>query len=103
MNDRNEKITLSSIASPNILINENSTVLDVIQIAYNHEVDITSNLKEILDYSRLEMDGILETFILEFIKEQTDEEAKWLNLISKLEFIGDDKSAILLLDKELGV
>ncbi len=68
---------------------------------YNHERSITSSIDCVADMSENECDLATRNFIDWYLKEQIEEEASVLRIISKLKAFGAEKSALYLIDREL--
>ena len=92
------KIELLPIDQPKVTFN---SPLDVFKAAYNHELFVTNSIYTIVDKSIEERDHKTNSFLQWFINEQTEEEANMDDNIKKLELIGNDSRAVLLLDTEL--
>ena len=71
---------------------------DAIEIAYQTELDLER--KYVSGYSGCD-DEITRQFLLWFLEEQRKSVAKYSDLIARLDAVADDKTAMLLIDKEL--
>jgi len=96
--NRGEKVVLTTIDAPEN--NWNST-LDVMEEVLTHEVYVTSLINNIMTVAEEVKDRATMSYFNWFIDEQVEEEANSQDIISKLKLIGDDKSALYLLDKDL--
>jgi ferritin len=73
----------------------------IIKDSYDHEVEITNQVKELAAHA-LEMgDHMLYQLGLQYVKEQVEELGKLQNFLDQLEAFGEDKIAMRLLDHEL--
>lgn len=96
--NRGEKVTLASIdAAPNNW----GSPLSVIEAALKHEIYVTGLINNIITVAEEAKDRATISYMNWFIDEQVEEEANAQDIISKLKLIGDDKSALYLLDKDL--
>ena len=94
-----EKIELKSINSPQMCFD---SPLEVFEQIYNHEREITTSIDYIATKTDDECDFATRNFIDWYLKEQIEEEDQVLKIISKLKAFGTEKSALYLMDKELG-
>lgn len=96
--NRNEKVILASIdAAPGNW----GSPLSVIEAALKHEIYVTGLINNIITIAEKVKDRATISYMNWFIDEQVEEEANAQDIISKLKLIGDDKSALYLLDKDL--
>lgn len=95
---RNEKVVLESIEKPK---NEWNNPLEVMEAVLEHEIYVTSLINNILSVAEASKDRATTSYFMWFVDEQVQEEASAQDIISKLKLIGDDKSALYLLDKDL--
>lgn len=97
--ERGEEPKLTSIAEPNI---ENmNNIFEIFSASLIHEKHITGLIHNIYELARVEKDYSLESFIKWYIDEQVEEEANVTEIIDKLKIIGDNGSAIYMIDQEL--
>lgn len=97
--DRGEEPHLTALAEPE-LINLKS-MLDMFSAGLAHEKHITERIGNIYEIARSEKDYALESFVKWYIDEQVEEEANAVEIIDKLKLIGDEGSAIFMIDQEL--
>lgn len=96
--DRGEKVVLSAIdAPPSTWANS----LNVMEEVLKHEVYVTSLINNIVSVAEEVKDRATMSYMNWFVDEQVEEEANAKEIIDKLKLIGDDKSALYLLDKDL--
>ena len=76
--------------------------LEVWQDAHAHEQFITSKINELTAISREEKDYQSEPLLAWFTSEQIEEEATASKIAGEIEMVGSSKSALLMLDRELG-
>ncbi len=70
--------------------------------ALAHEQFITKSINELTDLAIEERDHSTNTFLHWFIDEQVEEEATVNDIVRKFDLIGDSKSGLFMLDRELG-
>lgn len=96
--ERNSFVTLKQIAMPEFEFNG---VLSVFHEIFKHEKSITYSVMEIAKLAEDECDRKTLTFVDWFIEEQVEEEQQVKDIIKRLELFGEDKTSLLLMDKEL--
>lgn len=96
--NRGEKITLAAIEAPP---SDWKGPLHVMETALKHEEYVTSLINNIIAVAEEVKDRATMSYFNWFVDEQVEEEANAQDIISKLKLIGDDKSALYLLDKDL--
>jgi len=79
-----------------------SSPLEVFRDAYEHEKFITGKINDLTTIAREEKDYASEPMLAWFSEEQTEEEAVSSKVTDELTMVGDDKSGLLMLDRELG-
>ncbi len=70
--------------------------------ALGHEEYITKNINELTDLAIAERDHSTKTFLQWYIDEQVEEEATANEIVQKFKLIGESKSGLYMLDRELG-
>ena len=96
--ERGGKVILESIDKPD---NTWESPLDVFKKVLAHEEYVTSRINALMDVAEETKDRAAMTFLNWYIKEQVEEEANVGGVLAQLELIGDDKTALFALDKEL--
>ena len=96
--DRGGKVHLQDVRQ---LKNEWSSPLAAFQDAYAHEQFITGKINELTTIAREEKDYASEPLLAWFSDEQVEEEANSGKIADEMEMVGNDKSALLMLDREL--
>ena len=96
--NRGEKVVLTFIDTPP---SDWKTTLEVMEEVLTHEVYVTSLINNVITVAEEVKDRATMSYFNWFIDEQVEEEANAQDIISKLKLIGDDKSALYLLDKDL--
>lgn len=77
------------------------TPLETFERVYNHERYVTNAYRQAYDYV-VRVDPQTAAIVLDFLREQIDEEAQALTIVERLKIADNNPSAILLLDRELG-
>ncbi|MDA3860627.1 MAG: ferritin [Melioribacteraceae bacterium] len=70
--------------------------------ALAHEEYITKHINELTDLAIAERDHSTKTFLQWYVDEQVEEEATANEIVQKFKLIGDSKSGLYMLDRELG-
>lgn len=96
--ERGGDVELLAIDKPVV---EGNTPLEVMEHVLRHEKYVTSRINCLLDVAEEEKDRAAISFLDWYVKEQVEEEGNATKLIATLKLIGDDKHALLMLDREL--
>lgn len=96
--DRGAKVVLTAIDSPPVSWNG---PLHVMEESLKHEIYVTGLINNIISVAEEVNDRATMSYMNWFVDEQVEEESNAQDIISKLKLIGDDKSALYLLDKDL--
>ncbi len=98
LNERGGKVDLRAIEKPVV---EGSTPLEVFEHVLRHEEFVTLRINHLADVADEVHDRAALHLLDWYIKEQVEEEATVGGVLATLRLIGDDKKALLLLDKDL--
>lgn len=98
LHERGGKVELMAIDKPQT---DWKSPLEVFKHVLEHEQYVTSRINALMDVAEEEKDRAALSFLDWYLKEQVEEESSVGNVLAKLELIGDDKHALLLLDKDL--
>lgn len=98
VHERGGKVTLGEIAKPEI---KGKDTVAIFEQVLEHEQLVTSKINALVDVAEAEHDRAALSFLDWYIKEQVEEESNVRQLISTLKLIGEDKKALLMLDREL--
>ncbi|HHP7234338.1 MAG TPA: ferritin [Desulfobacterales bacterium] len=79
-----------------------SSPAEAFKDAYEHEQFISGKINELTTIAREEKDYAAEPMLAWFTEEQIEEEASAGKIVDHLEMISENKSALLMLDRELG-
>ena len=74
---------------------------DIIQRSYEHEIEVTTQIKDLSTEALKKGDHMLYQLGLAYLKEQVEEHAKMQDLMDQIEAFGTDKIAMRLFDHEL--
>jgi ferritin len=97
--DRDGRVTLGSIDGPPT---EWSSPTDAFRAAYEHEVEISEMIDDLVALAREANDNATENMLQWFVAEQVEEEATAQDILDKLRHVGDDGPGLLMIDQELG-
>jgi ferritin len=97
--DRNLHVELQAIDKPTANF---KSIEDVFTLALEHEQKVTHWIHQIYDLAVQEKDHATHVFLQWFITEQVEEEKNAQDNLDLIKLIGDDKSALLILDQNLG-
>lgn len=98
LNERGGKIELAAIDKPVV---EGNTPLEIFEHVLRHEEYVTKLINQLMDVAEEEKDRAAMNFVDWYINEQVEEESNVGGVLATLKLIGDDKKALLLLDKDL--
>ena len=74
----------------------------VFEAAYEHEQHVTSLINALVDTALSERDHASHIFLQWFVNEQVEEEATVKTIVQQLKLLGESKSGLFQLDRELG-
>lgn len=98
LNERGGSIELKAIDKPVV---EGKNPLEIFEQVLRHEEFVTSRINHLMDVAEEVKDRAALHFLDWYLKEQVEEEATVSGVLATLKLIGDDKKALLLLDKDL--
>ena len=99
INQTGGKVTLKAIKAPKTSW---KSIADVFKETLAHEKHITGLINKLVGQSMQIKDYATNNFLQWFVNEQVEEEATVEEIINKLKMIGDAKSGLFILDRELG-
>lgn len=100
MHERGGRVALQSIAGPPI---EWASPAAPFEDAYQHEVSVTKRIHDLVSLALEERDYATNTFLDWFVTEQVEEESSTDAVVRQLRLIGEDRSALFMLDRELAM
>ncbi len=98
MHEVDGKITMQAIEAPPC---DFDSIIDCFEKTLAHEKEVTQSIYSLVKQALEEGDFASHTFLQWFVTEQVEEEASVKTLLKKLEMIGDNSSALYLLNDEL--
>jgi ferritin len=99
VNARDGRVTLQAIEQPP---SDFKSPLDVFQHALEHERKVTEMINQLYALAMKESDYPAQVLLQWYVSEQVEEEKNANNIVEQLKMIGDNGSALLILDRELG-
>ena len=99
INERGGRVVLQAIDQPPA---EFDSPLDVFERTLEHEEKVTGMIHQLYALSIQEQDYPSQIFLQWFVTEQVEEEDSVTKIMATLKLIGDDRHALLMLDRELG-
>ena len=78
------------------------SALEVFEQAYKHEQKVTALINNLMDMALAEKDHASQIFLQWFVNEQVEEEASGKAIVQQLKMLGDSKSGLFQIDRELG-
>ena len=96
---RGGRVTLHAIDAPPT---EFGTPLSIFQRALEHERHVTRSINELYRLARQENEYATELELQWFVQEQVMEEDNAATAVDQLELAGDNKAALLMLDRQFG-
>ena len=96
--ERGGKVELEAIEKPVV---NGSTPLEIFEQVLEHEEFVTSRINALMDVADEVKDRAALSFLDWYLKEQVEEESSVGGVLATLKLIGDDKKALLMLDKDL--
>ena len=97
--DRGGAVALPAIATPP---SKFETPLSVFDQALHHERAVTKSIHDLYELAVTERDYPARVFLDWFVNEQVEEEKSAELVVEQLKMIGEDRPALLMLDRELG-
>ena len=97
--DRDGRAVLQAIPQPP---REFGSPVNVFEQVLAHEQEVTSLIEQLYRKAVAEQDHATQIFLQWFITEQVEEEKTASQLLETLKLAGDNKVALLMLDRELG-
>lgn len=99
LHDRGGRLNLEAVAKPK---SDFGSVMEVFQAALVSEENNTQSIHKLYKLATEENDYATQSFLKWFIDEQVEEERAMNDAIGLLEHAGNDRSALLVLNQQLG-
>ncbi|MBQ3311579.1 ferritin [bacterium] len=96
--ERGGEVKLEAIDKPQI---KGTTPIEIFEQVVEHEEYVTSRINALMDVAEEIKDRAALSFLDWYLKEQVEEESSVGGVLATLKLIGDDKKALLMLDKDL--
>ncbi len=96
--ERGARVIVPDIAKPKETY---ADAIEVFKTAYAHEQYVTSRIYKLVDMASAEKDYATLSMLKWYVDEQMEEEDNTGSIVSKLEFLGNDKHGIYTVDREL--
>ena len=96
--ERGARVIIPEIAKPKDDYND---ALDVFQTAYKHEQYVTSRIYNLVEQAVNEKDYATQSVLKWYVDEQMEEEDNTSSIVNQLEFLGNDKHSVYMIDREL--
>lgn len=96
--ERGGRVELLAIDKPEV---EGKTPLEIFEQVLKHEEFVTSRINHLMDVADEVRDRAALSFLDWYLKEQVEEESNVGGVLAILRLIGEDKKALLMLDKDL--
>ncbi|MCI6609378.1 MAG: ferritin [Ezakiella sp.] len=82
--------------------NEYKCPKEVMQVAYEHEQEVTKRIKELYEIALEEKDYVALTTLDWFLHEQIEEEDTFRGIMDRFALLGEANTTLYWIDKELG-
>lgn len=99
VNDRGGRVILKAIDAPKT---EWGSVIEIFEETLEHERHVTALIHKLVDLSIELGDHATNQMLQWFVEEQVEEEASAETLLDELRLIGDAKSGLFMMNRELG-
>ena len=97
--ERGGRVKLQPIEGPEVKWDAPKAAFDA---AYKHECYISDRINKLVDLAIAEKDHAANAFLQWFVTEQVEEEDNASTIAGEMALIGDDRRALLMIDRELG-
>ena len=97
--DRDGRAVLQAIPQP---ARDFGSPLELFEQILAHEQEVTSLIEQLYRTASAEQDHATQVFLQWFVSEQVEEEKSASQILETLRMAGDNKVALLMLDRELG-
>jgi len=95
---RGGTVRLEAIAGPKV---EWDSPLNIFEETLDHEVSVTESINGLVTTARGASDHATEIFLQWFVTEQVEEEDSVQQVIHRLRLVGDNPSALIMMDSEM--
>jgi ferritin len=98
VNERGGRVTLLPVDEPP---SQWHSPLAAFEHVYQHEQKVTSLINKLVDLAVKARDHATNNFLQWFVSEQVEEEASADEVVQRLKLVGDDRSGLFMIDREL--
>ncbi len=98
LNDRGGRVELQAIPAPPSAF---ESPLAIFRQSYQHEQEVTASIHRLYALAAQENDYPTQVALTWFVNEQVEEEKTAADIVAQLEMVADNRTALLLLDREL--
>ena len=98
VNDRGGRAIIPELKKP---VSDYKTLKSVFQTLHDNEVNVTSEINNVVDICLKEKDYTTHNFMQWYVAEQIEEETLARNILDKLKLVGNDNGALYLFDRDL--
>ncbi|MBU0926809.1 MAG: ferritin [Spirochaetes bacterium] len=77
------------------------TVKEIFEATLEHEKYVTASIRELLELALAEKDYATENLVRWYVNEQVEEEQNAVDIIQKIDLIGENKQGLFMLNAEL--
>jgi len=99
VHEREGRVILQAIPQPK---SDFKSALDVFEQALTHEREVTASINALYGLALSEKDHATSIALQWFVTEQVEEERNSGGIVEQLKMIGDNKIALMMLDRQLG-
>lgn len=99
VNQRGGRVMLQTVEQPP---HEFSSPLSIFEQALEHETKVTQRIEQLYETAVQHKDYATQVQVQWFITEQVEEEDSASQIVDQLKMAGNDRAALLLLDRQLG-
>jgi ferritin len=99
LHDREGAVELQAIVQPQAKF---GSPLDVFKEALAHERKVTASINQLYGLAQKENDYATQIALQWFVTEQVEEEKNAAGIVEQLKMVGENRIALLMLDRQLG-
>jgi ferritin len=100
VHNRDGAVVLQAISQPQTKF---ASPIDVFQLALAHEKKVTASINELYALATRESDYATQVALQWFVTEQVEEEKNAAGIVEQLKMVGENRVALLMLDRQLAV
>ncbi|RDU65008.1 ferritin [Helicobacter sp. MIT 14-3879] len=96
LNETDSQVMIQSIEKPE---SNFSSLLDVFEKTYKHEISVTQSINNLVDFTFNKKDYSTFNFLQWYVSEQHEEESLFRGIVDKIKLIGDQSHGLYLADQ----